>query len=379
MADGAGAGRFGAAVSEHPLLTHATGEVVGQVMDAVGVEPDVAIVFVTRQTLGALDDVCNAIRQTLRPKILLGCSAVSVIGNEREVEDVAAVSLWAGRIEGVRGFRMQAARTGDGYAISGFPSGVDRGTAVLLVDPFSFPVDGLLHQLHEMAPELAVVGGLASATNTPGGNRLVLDDEIYANGAVGLLLPEGAAKTLVSQGCRPVGDPFTVTGVNHNLITELGGQPAMERLQQLVADADDATKTLLQAGLHIGVVVNEQQLDFRRGDFLIRGVMGVDRETGAVAVGDRVELGQTVQFQVRDADTADEDLREMLVGKAAESALLFTCNGRGAHLFGEPDHDASAIYEALRSPLAGMFCAGEIGPVGDRNHLHGFTASIALF
>ncbi|MEM7288414.1 MAG: FIST N-terminal domain-containing protein [Actinomycetota bacterium] len=372
-------GRFGAAVSEHPLLSHATGEVVGQVLDAVGEEPDLAVVFLTGPTIASADEVLAAIRSLLRPRLLVGCTAVSVMGNEREVEDVAAVSLWAGRLDDVVGVRLEAERTADGWAIGGFPNEVDGGTLVLVADPFSFPVDGLLHELAEQTPQLRVVGGLASASAAPGGNRLVLDDVTYSDGAVGFLLPEGAASTLVSQGCRPVGEPFTVTEVEHNLVAGLGGRPAVERLQDVVAEADDATKQLLQAGLHIGIVVNEHQVDFRRGDFLIRGVMGVDRTTGAVAVGDRVGLGQTVQFQVRDADTADEDLRELLDGRTAEGALVFTCNGRGTHLFGEPDHDASTIYEALRAPLAGMFCAGEIGPVGDRNHMHGFTASVVLF
>lgn len=371
--------RFGAAVSEHPLLSHATGEVVGQVLDAVGEEPDVAAVFFTGPTIDSTDEVLGAVRALLRPRLLVGSSAVSIIGNEREVEQVPAISLWAGRMDEVTAVRLEARRTPDGWAIGGLPADAERGTLVLIADPFTFPVDGLLHELATRAPALRVVGGLASASAAPGGNRLVLDGAVHTDGAVGFLVPEGAATTLVSQGCRPVGEPFTVTAAEHNLVTGLGGRPAVERLQDVVAEADDLTRQLLQSGLHIGIVVNEHQVDFRRGDFLIRGVVGVDRTTGAVAVGDRVTLGQTVQFQVRDADTADEDLRELLDGRRAEGALVFTCNGRGTHLFGEPDHDASVIHEAIRAPLAGMFCAGEIGPVGDRNHLHGFTASVVLF
>jgi len=142
-----------------------------------------------------------------------------------------------------------------------------------------------------------------------------------------------------------------VTRVEHNLLHELGGRPALERLQELVENADAVTRDLLKRGMHIGVVVNEQQVDFRRGDFLIRGVMGVDRSSGAVAVGDRLAVGQTVQFQVRDAETADEDLRELLQGNSATGALLFTCNGRGSHLFDVPNHDADLVYEQLGSPL----------------------------
>ncbi len=372
-------GRFGAAISEHPLVTHATGEVVGQVLDAVGEAPELAVAFVTPPYVGAIEDICTTIRSTLRPGVLLAATGVSIVGNQREVEEVAAVSLWVGRIPGVRPVRLDALRSPDGWSIAGFPE-ADAGTLLLLADPFSFPVDGLLQHLEDAVPALAVVGGLASASASAGGNRLVLDSQIFSNGAVGALIPLGVARTLVSQGCRPVGEPFTVTGVDHNLITTLAGRPAIERLQELVAGADEHTTSLLQQGLHIGIVMNEQKLDFRRGDFLIRGVMGVDRETGAVAVGDRVQVGQTVQFQVRDAATADEDLRELLQGKAAAGALLFTCNGRGSHLFDEPDHDAALIHEALRgAPLAGMFCAGEVGPVGDRNHVHGYTASVVMF
>jgi len=372
-------GRFGAAVSEHPLLTHATGEVVGQVLDQVGEAPDIAILFATGPTTGALEDVCDAVRSILAPTTFLACTAVSIIGNQREVENVPAISLWAGRIDDATAVRLVADRQGDGWAISGFPAGIERGTLVLLADPFSVPVDGLLHHLHQIAPDLVVVGGLASASGVPMGNRVALNGELVANGAVGVIVPEGATRTIVSQGCRPLGDPFTVTRVQHNLIGELGGRPALERLEEIMGAADEGTRALAKQGLHIGIVVNEQAVDFGRGDFLIRAVVGVDRDTGAVAVGDHVQLGQTVQFQIRDAASADEDLSKLLEGKSAAGALLFTCNGRGTNMFAEADHDAALIHEALHAPLAGMFCAGEIGPVGSRNYLHGFTASIVLF
>ncbi|MFV2038621.1 MAG: FIST N-terminal domain-containing protein [Acidimicrobiales bacterium] len=372
-------GRFGAAISEHPLITHATGEVVGQVLDAVGEAPDVAIVFVTGPNMGALEDISAAIRSTLQPGILLGVTAVSVVGNQREVEETAAISLWAGRISGLTPVRLDARRNSDGWAIAGFPDGVGAGTLLLLADPFSIPVDGLLEHLRHEVPELVVVGGLASASGIPGGNRLVLDDQIHDSGAVGVIVPPGVVTPVVSQGCRPVGEPFTITSAEHTLVAELGGRPAMDRIQELIDNADDETRSLMQHGLHLGVVVNEQQVDFRRGDFLIRGVMGVDRSSGAVVVGDRLDVGQTVQFQVRDASTADEDLRELLRGKSAASCLLFTCSARGSQLFDVPDHDADMIYEALDgAPMAGLFCAGEIGPVGDRNYMQGFTASLAL-
>ena len=171
-----------------------------------------------------------------------------------------------------------------------------------------------------------------------------------------------------------------MTRAERNVLYELAGRPALDRLMELVGSLDDHERALAARGLHIGRVIDEHRMDFGRGDFLIRGVLGGDREAGAVAVGDEVEVGATVQFQVRDAASADEDLRELMAGRAAAGALVFTCNGRGSALFGVPDHDAEVVSESLAlAPVAGMFCAGELGPVGGRNFVHGFTASIALF
>jgi small ligand-binding sensory domain FIST len=198
---------------------------------------------------------------------------------------------------------------------------------------------------------------------------------------VGVLLDADASpRCVVSQGCRPVGQPFTVTQAERNMLYELAGRPALERLLEMVDQLPPSERALAARGLHCGVVIDEHKLDFRRGDFLIRGVLGADRSAGAVAVGDAVPVGATVQFQVRDAASADEDLCELLAGQEADGALVFTCNGRGRQLFGQPDHDAAAVARSLdTAAVAGMFCAGEVGPIGGHNHLHGFTASMALF
>jgi len=184
----------------------------------------------------------------------------------------------------------------------------------------------------------------------------------------------------VSQGCRPVGEAFVVTKGGRNFVEELGGRPALERLRELADRVDDAERDLLQRGLHVGFVVDEHRADFGRGDFLVRTVVGADRATGAIAVGEQVEVGRTVQFHVRDADAADEDLRALLARESAAAALVFTCNGRGRAFFGDPDHDTGVITEMLGPiPTAGMFCAGELGPIGSRNALHSYTASLVLF
>ena len=184
----------------------------------------------------------------------------------------------------------------------------------------------------------------------------------------------------MSQGCRPLGRAFVVTRAERNMIYELAGRPALDRVQELYQEADEDDRRLLQQGIHVGRVIDEHKPDFQRGDFLVRNVLGADKESGAIAVGDVVDVGSTVQFHVRDAATADEDLRSLLAGECAEAALLFTCNGRGTRLFGTPDHDAEIVSDALGGvPLSGFFAAGELGPVGGRNFLHGFTASLALF
>jgi len=210
---------------------------------------------------------------------------------------------------------------------------------------------------------------------------LVLNGEVVADGAVGVLLDANtAATTLVSQGCRPVGQPLVVTRAERNVIYEIAGRPALERLQELAASLSPDDRRLLAAGVHLGRVMDESRAEFGRGDFLVRQVVGADREAQSLAVGDEIEVGTTIQFHVRDADSADEDLRALLTGASSSAALVFTCNGRGTHLFDAPHHDASAINSQLDGgATSGMFCAGEVGPIGGRNFVHGFTASVLLF
>jgi small ligand-binding sensory domain FIST len=197
-----------------------------------------------------------------------------------------------------------------------------------------------------------------------------------------LLDPSVPIRTVVSQGCLPIGAPMIATKAERNVVYELAGRPALDRLLEIVEQLDPDDRVLAQQGLHVGEVIDERKAEFERGDFLIRNVLGADRANGAVAVGGDVEVGSTLQFQVRDALSAGEDLRALLAeaGPPPVGALVFTCNGRGEHLFGEPHHDARAIDDGLGgAPQAGMFCAGELGPVGGRTFLHGFTASVVLF
>jgi small ligand-binding sensory domain FIST len=376
---------FAAGLSEHPLPTQATGEVIGQVLDALGPDqgpPDLAVLFVTAAHVGAVEDITAAVRATLEPGTLLGCTAESIVGGAREIEQRPAIALWAGHTGPVTPFHARVIPTPDGNALAGWPELAASTQAVLvLADPFTFPADEVLRQEAEGRPGLPIVGGLASAAVAPGGNRLVLNNQVVADGAVGAVLGAGAdVSAVVSQGCRPVGDPFVITRAEGNIVYELAGKPALERLQDVARNLDEGDRQLLARGVHLGRVIDESQATFGPGDFLVRNVLGGDPSNGAIAVGDLVDVGSTAQFQVRDAASADDELHRMLDGRAAAGALVFTCNGRGTRLFGRPDHDAEIVAEHVPPrAVAGMFCAGELGPVGRKNFLHGFTASVVLF
>ncbi|MGI9604292.1 MAG: FIST signal transduction protein [Acidimicrobiales bacterium] len=372
--------RFAAAASEHPLPSHAIGEVIGEVIDQIGPSPDLAVLFVTAPHTGVVEDMVQAVRELLSPAVLLGSTAVSILAGPQEIEEAPAVVLWAGQVGAVEPVRLDVVDSPDGTAVVGMPDeAVDARTLLLLADPYSFPTDQFLDALGSQYPQLRAVGGLASAARGPGGNRLIIDGTIIEQGAVGVLLADVVGtEIIVSQGCRPIGEPYVVTRAERNVVYELGGQPALDRLQHLIDTAAEGQRNLMARGLHVGLVVDEQQESFDRGDFLIRSVLGADRSVGAVAIGDQPDVGTIVQFQVRDADTADEDLRALLAGRDAAGALVFTCTGRGEMLFGEPHHDAGLVHAATGGATAGMFCAGEIGPIGRRNAAHGFTASILL-
>lgn len=375
---------FASALSEHPVPAHAVGEVAGAVLEALGERPDLAVVFVTPPFAGALEDVVAAIDDIVHPLVLLGCAAESIVGPHREVEHTPGVSLLAGRTGPTLPVVLDATADPDGITVRGWPAqtAFPPHGLVLMADPYSFPVEQFLDWLDHHHPGLPVVGGMASAAHGPGGNRLALGRHVRTSGAVAAVLGPGVdVQAVVSQGCRPFGHPLVVTRSERNVIVELAGKPALERLATQAHEALSAHEIALleQGGLHLGRVIDEHRETFGRGDFLLRNVLGADRTSGALAIGDVVPVGTTVQFHLRDARTADEDLQAMLAAHDADGALLFTCNGRGTRLFEAPHHDVGVLADVVGPvPVAGFFAAGEIGPVGGHNFLHSFTASIAL-
>jgi small ligand-binding sensory domain FIST len=383
---------------------HGPGALVGAAESAVeqalhglgGMPPDLLCVLVAP---GAGDDPERAAAagrramQLAGARAAFGATAGGVIGAGRGQERGPAVAVWAAALPGarVRTFRLTGAGidAADADVVGGLPRpAADDRVAALLVDPYSFPVAAFLDRCNTAMPGFPLVGGLASAPGGPGENRLFHDGEAFDRGAVGVLFgAEVGARTVVSQGCRPIGPPMAVTRSEGNLLLELAGAPAYQRLVDIVSALPAAEQGMVARGLHIGVAIDEYADEHGRGDFLIRGVLGADERNGAVAVGDVVEVGRTVRFQVRDPAGAREDLVELLGGtrRPGRGALLFSCNGRGRAMFPRPefpgaDHDVRVVREALGADgVAGLFAAGEIGPVGGRNHLHGFTASVLVF
>jgi small ligand-binding sensory domain FIST len=351
--------------------------------------PSLAVLFASAHFLGSADALVAEVAAQAGPVPLIGCVGEAVAGGAREVESEPAVSLWLGAGLGpVESFAMDFVQTPSGGAYGGYQFPREAAGAHLMIcDPFTFPADDLLAHLNQQRPGAVVMGGMASAALAARQSRLFLDDRVRPGGAVGVHLPGADVHSLVAQGCRPVGDAYIITRAEGNVILELGGRSPLARLQDMASALSSRDQELLARGLQLGVVIDEYRDQPGQGDFLIRGVVGADPESGAIAVGDEIQVGQTVQFHVRDAESADEDLRRALAresaalgGRSPAGALLFTCNGRGSRLFAGPDHDAGLIATMLGDiPLAGFFCAGELGPVGGQNFLHTFTASIALF
>lgn len=353
-----------------------------------GAPADLVVVFAGAQNLDYADEGLAAVRERLGTRGLVGCGAQGVLGAGRELEDggvvVWAASLPAGEAET---FHAEALPIGEGQlAVGGMPDLDHADAVIMLADPYSFPVEPLLAQLGADHPGLPIVGGLASAGDAPGAGVLLHDGDVEHDGAVGVVLRGVDMRPCVSQGARPVGPEMVITACEGNVVHELASRPALVRMREAISELEPGERELAGRGLLLGIVIDANRPEYERGDFLVRGILGADGEDGSITVGENVRVGQAVRLHVRDGVSADEDLRAVLEREREElrvppaGALVFTCNGRGQGMFGTADHDALALDEALSgAPAAGFFCAGEIGPVGARNFLHGFTATVAVF
>ena len=403
-----------AALSGHLDTRTAAMEIAHGLSESIGSTCDLALMLGSYHHRAAFAEAAATIRQTIGPRILIGTTAESVLGASqqpqpqdaaslpqqasmplgRELEGLAGMTVLALKLPGVKLHAFSHVHTSPENKLDD-PESVrrmigfndDLRGVLLLADPFSTPSPKLLDAISACGGDRAVpvFGGLASGASQPGHNVMIINEHTRPFGAVGVSISgQVSIDHVVSQGCRSIGKPLIITKCNGNVITELGGKKPMQALQELAEALSGQERELLGKGIFIGLVINEYKPRFGRGDFLIRNIIGMDKKTGAIAVGDMLRVGQTIQFHVRDEGTADEDLQLLLDAQVMDekplAAMVFTCNGRGSKLFSTPNHDVQAICERLGPvPLAGFFCAGEFGPIGERSFLHGHTVSAAIF
>jgi small ligand-binding sensory domain FIST len=384
---------FASAITAEPLLQDALHRLETRLGPQInGKQVDLAVVFYSSFYRGMAQQIQEGLQALFHPGQIIGCSAESVIGAQEELEQTPAISLLAAHLPEavISPFFLSPTnwnRLLDDEITFREAIGAPENTHLFLLfaDPFSTPVDHVLEAFNVYFPGIPIMGGMASAAMVPGQNSLLLNERISSSGAVGLALAgEFDIDLVVSQGCRPIGDPYVVTQTEKNVILSLENQPALFRIQEMVDTLPEEDERLLQRGLLIGRAIHPSQEILGRGDFLVRGVLAANRQNGAITVADNIQTGEIIQFHVRDALTAKEDLEMMLIPQAfrppASGALLFTCNGRGMRLFDHPNGDISITQKNLGNiPIAGFFCAGEIGPVGRQNFIHGHTACLAIF
>jgi small ligand-binding sensory domain FIST len=355
-----------------------------------GSEADLAIVFASGTHLAAPEALLEGVAGVLEPKVLVGCGTGGVLGVGRELESGTGVAVWAAAIEElgqVTPFHADVVRDGDEHHVLGLPDLSDASGAIILSDPYTFPTDAVLEFIARDSPAVPIVGGLSSARTSDGEGALFIGEQVCGQGAVGVVFEDVEIVPCVSQGAAPVGREVTITAAEGNVIRQLAGRPALETIELLVSELSPRERRLVAGGLLIGIVVDPGKPEYEQGDFLVRGLLGADPQSGCVSVGASVEVGQVIRLHARDARSADEDLRrtlrlgvEAMAGSPAAGALVFSCNGRGSAMFGIPDHDAEVVQRELHgAPSAGFFAAGEIGPVAGRSFLHGFTATVAVF
>ena len=390
--------KWASALSEAASLDDAMAECAETLHERLGEVGAVhlAVVFASPHFAGDYERVPQQIHRHFPGAVVLGCSGAGIIGDGREVEDRPALSLTVAHLPNVSisPFHLTSADlpTPDappdtwvqrlGVAPEGAPQ------FLMLVEPFSMAGEELLSGLDFAYPGIVKIGGLASGGQSPADQALFLNDRMHREGAVGVgLSGDVIVDTVVAQGCRPIGEPLRITQAERNILIGLDGEPPLRVLQRVYHGLPSRDQELVQRNLLLGIAMDPLREEAGAGDFLVRSLLGADTQRGVLAVGALLQEGQLVQFHVRDAETSAEDLGRCLDNYRAqapeappEGALLFSCTGRGMHLYGRPDHDTGLFRDAVGTvPLAGFFCAGEIGPVGGATYLHGFTSSFAIF
>jgi small ligand-binding sensory domain FIST len=359
-----------------------------------GDAPDLLFAFASPDHAAGFERLATQAAQRFPRALLVGCTASGVIGDAHEVEGGPALSVTAAVLPGVElsGFRVEAsAPSGPGHEAAGWRERVgrrpqERPKFLLLADPFTVDVAAVIDGLDRAYPAAPKFGGLASGGRRPTENRLLIGRDVHRGGAVGVAFcGDLAVDTLIAQGCRPIGKPMVVTRCHDALLQELDWRPPLQALTELYRSIDARDRELMQHSLFLGLEMRAEAVEHEPGELLVRNILGADEASGALVVGAELRPMAVAQFVLRDAHSAEEELRRMLArqrhsGSRPAGALLFSCVGRGAGLFGCPDHDTSLFEEQLGpAPLGGFFCNGEIGPVGGTTFLHGYTSAFAIF
>lgn len=349
-----------------------------------GASPQLLVAFTHAEYTDHLPRLVRAVRASYPEVLLIGCSADGVIGGGVEIEDQPALSLTAAVLPDVELHPFHLDGAPETWRERIVTSGERAPAFLVLADPFLCPIDDTVHWLDTVYPGCVKAGGLASGGTRPGAAVLLIDDRVVHAGAVGVAMQGNVeVDTIVAQGCRPIGAPMFVTRVEDEVILELDGKPALHAIETTYAQLGPADQQLFRHSLFLGVVADRARQSYGRGDFLVRTILGIDPELGALAVSAELEENQVVQLHLRDAETSAADLAEMLdgyAGPAPAGALLFSCLGRGQGLYGHPDHDSGAFRRRFGDvALGGFFGHGEIGPVGGRTYVHGYTSAFALF
>ena len=320
---------------------------------------------------------------------------MSLIAGEEEREHEGGIALGLYHLPGAKlqahTFTQQdveaMASPEDWHQKTGISNGANNGWLVF-ADPFTVDCDAWLRSWDAAYSPVPTLGGLASGDPMEQRTQVYLNSEVLDSGGVALSIGgDVALEGVISQGCTPIGESWTITKAENNLIHKIANRPAYDVLLDTFNTLSSELQARLRGNLFVGLVTNEYQEEYHRGDFLIRNLLAADPKSGTIAVSALPRTGQAIQFQSRDASTATDDLAQLLEAASLRighreiyGGCLCSCNGRGRSLFGRPDHDASLVQKHLGPlGLTGFFCNGEIGPVGGRSFLHGYTASLALF
>jgi small ligand-binding sensory domain FIST len=367
-----------------------------QLRAQLGARPvSLGLVFMSPSFFPHAQATLEILRVHARIPLLTGCSSGSLVAGSKEIEDAAGIVLALYSLPGaeLKGFHFTQTQVEAADEANYWPTETGIAPAqtngwLAFIDPFHLDAESWIRSWNTGYARLPVFGGLSSGIYSEQATQVYLNGDVFDEGGVAISVG-GAVKLsgVISQGCTPIGETWTLTRVEQNLIHQIANRPAFAVLDETVKKLSVADQQKARGNLFIGLVVNEYLEDFHRGDFLVRNLIGGDPNSGVLAVAALPRMGQTMQFQRRDAVAANEDMGELLqhakekIGDATiYGGCLCCCNGRGKNLFGAPNHDAELVQKELGPiGLAGFYGNGEIGPVGDKNYLHGFTASLALF